>query len=203
MTVIDLRKEITINSPAGSGNTFFMELMDKNIYFRLRWVNHDPDLFDKNGINLYILRNPFDAIASGIEVNFRDFSEDEQDDYMKNLDFYLKDSVKYQLNTYNKFLNNAKINDYITPIGFRMLTERPDLLLDRLSKKFDLPFKENRVGPEDVKLKMNSVKNLKDRLPRDTSYLRKKIDLAVNAHDPVKDCYNNYIEYKSSIDLSL
>ena len=122
---------------------------------------------------------------------------------MGDLDFYLTDSIVQQLNTYDIFLNASKSNDYITPIGFRMLTEKPELLLDNLSKKFDLPFKENKVSSEDVKLQMKSIESIGSRLPRDTSSFRKQIDFAVNAYKPIMNCYDNYIKYKSSLDLSL
>jgi len=201
MTVIDLRKEITINSPAGSGNMFCQFLMEENFHMRLRWVNHNPDLFDKNGINIFILRNPYDCVASGVEVGFYDMNKDQKKYAEKDIDFFINESIAAQVDTYNLFLKSAQGKEYITPVGFRLLTEQPDIFLDKVSKKFDLPFKDNRVSAEDVKVKMKSVPNIGIRLPRESTSFRAQINKAIKEYPPIKICYNKYVEYKKSIDL--
>jgi hypothetical protein len=200
---MDNRKTITINSPPGSGNMFCQYLMRENFNMVLRWVDHQPDSFDPNGINICLLRNPYSAIASGIEVNFTHMNEDEQKIFLKHLDAAIYNSMLRHTNQYNLFLNKSQSLDYVTPVGFNLLTQEPDLFLNKVSKKFDISFKENRVSAEQVKEKMRSIEDLKYRLPREYSFVRKEIDLAVYKYNPIKICYENYIEYKRSIDLKI
>jgi hypothetical protein len=199
----DSRKIITINSPPGSGNMFCQYLMRENFNMVLRWVEHEPNLFDPNGLNICLLRNPYAAIASGIEVNFTNMDENHQKIFLKHLDAAIYNSMLRHTNQYNLFLYKSQTLDYVTPVGFNLLTQEPNLFLDKISKKFDIPLKENRVSPDDVKKNMRSVEFLKSRLPREYSFVRKEIDLAVNKYDPIKICYENYAKYKRSIDLSL
>jgi hypothetical protein len=200
---MDNRKTITINSPPGSGNMFCQYLMRENFEMVLRWVDHQPNLFDKNGINICILRNPYATIASGVEVNFNSLNKNEKETFLKHLDTAINYSISVHLNNYNLFLDSVQKLEYVTPVGFNLLTQDPDLFLDRVAKKFDLTFKENRIGAKDVRKKMKDIENLKDRLPRNYSPLRKKIDIAVNNCDAIQAVYKRYIDIKSTVDLSL
>lgn len=200
---MDNRKIITINSPPGSGNMFCQYFMKENFEMLLRWVDHDPNLFDKNGINICIIRNPYATIASGVEVNFNSLNENQKETFLKHLDISINHSILGHLNTYNLFLDSVQKLEYVTPVGFNLLTQEPDLFLDRVAKKFDLTFKENRASAEDTRKKMRSIENLKDRLPREYSPLRKEIDIAVNNCDAIQAAYKRYIDIKSIIDLSI
>ena len=200
---MDNRKTITINSPPGSGNMFCQYLMRENFEMVLRWVDHQPNLFDKNGINICILRNAYDTIASGVEVNFNSLNKNEKETFLKHLDTSINHSISVHLNNYNLFLDSVQKLEYVTPVGFNLLTQDPDLFLDRVAKKFDLTFKENRIGANDVRKKMKDIENLKDRLPRNYSPLRKEIDIAVNNCDAIQAVYKRYIDIKSTIDLGI
>jgi hypothetical protein len=200
---MDERKVITINSPAGCGNMFCQYLMENNLHFKIRWVEHNPELFDKDGLNILLLRNPYQTIASGLEVMFDDLEDDQKKYYIKNLQSSFDQSIKLQLDNYNIFLDKAKQHEYITTVGFKLLTEQPDLFLDKISKHFDIPFKENRMSAEDVKKEMQFVKKIGDRLPREASEIRKEINIAVNNYEPIKNVYDKYIDFKLSIDFSL
>jgi hypothetical protein len=177
--------------------------MRENFEMVLRWVDHQPNLFDKNGINICILRNTYDTIASGVEVNFNSLNKNEKETFLKHLDTAINHSISVHLNNYNLFLDSVQKLEYVTPVGFNLLTQDPDLFLDRVAKKFDLTFKENRIGAEDVRKKMKDIENLKDRLPRNYSPLRKEIDIAVNNCDAIQAVYKRYIDIKSTIDLGI
>ena len=197
--MIDLRKEVIINSPPGSGNMFCQQIMKENLYFRLRWVNHDPEKFDKDFINLFILRDPYDAVASGIEINFYDLPIKIQSYFLNNITFFIGDAIIEQLNLYNTFLNYAKKFNYIHTADFDIITTQPELFLDTISKKFDIPFKKNRVNHEDVKLEMLKDKFLATRLPREKSDLRKIIDKEVRRYYLVKHTHEMYLEHKKNL----
>lgn len=196
-------KTITINSPAGSGNVFCQALIDGNMYANLRFGGHDMSKFEYNGINLFILRNPYDTISSGIEINFEALSWREQKVFIENFEYKIKDSIITQQWDYDRFLHYAQSFDYVTTVDFNLLTERPQEFLDAISKKFDIPFKEKRLATEDTISSLKKDRILRSRIPREPSEIRKKINLAVNSHEPLKYSYQAYFDYLDQIDLRL
>jgi hypothetical protein len=195
------RKTITLNSPAGSGNMFCEYLMLYNLEFDLRWVQHNENLFDKDGLNLYILRNPYQTVSSGIEIHFNSLSKNIQDLILKNADYNINQWIDGYVRIYDKFLDNAKNFEYITTVDFEFLTKEPYQFLNDISKKFDIPFKKNKLSVEGVKYKMKNEAGLEHRLPREHSEFRNRINQAVNNNLKLKNSYNKYIEYKNLIDL--
>ena len=196
-------KTVTINSPAGSGNVFSQALIDGNMYAHLRFGGHDMSQFEYNGINLFILRNPYDTISSGIEINFEALSWGEQEVFIEKFEYKIKDSVITQQWDYDRFLHYAQSFDYVTTVDFNLLTERPQEFLDAISKKFDIPFKEKRLATEDTISSLKKDRILRSRIPREPSEIRKKINLAVNSHEPLKYSYQAYSDYLDQIDLRL
>ena len=199
--MIDFHKEIIINSPPGSGNMFCQSLMKENLHFELKWVNHDPEKFDEHLINLFILRNPYDAVASSIELLYHDLAIKNKKYFLDNYKFRIGNTIIEQLNIYNTFLNYAKKFNYIHTADFDIITTQPELFLDTISKKFDIPFKKNMVNHEDVKLEMLKDKFLATRLPREKSDLRKIIDKEVRRYYLVKDTHEMYLEYKKELSI--
>jgi hypothetical protein len=196
-------KTITINSPAGSGNIFCQAIIAENLFCNLRWVNHTIELFDNNGINLFILRNPYDVVASGVELNFNALTIDEQKQFLKNFDYRIKDSIIAQKKQYDRFLNYSRYFDHVTPVDFELLTKSPEEFLNIISKKFDIPIKENICTSKDLLPQFSNNPEFKNRLPREMSELRKKINLAVNSYTSLKNSYEDYSEYRDIIDLKL
>jgi hypothetical protein len=194
-------KTITINSPAGSGNIFCQALMGDNLLFNLRWVNHTIDLFDPRGINLFILRNPYDCVASGVQLNFKNLPLDEQEIFLRDFEYRVKDSIISQQKEYDRFLNYSQCFDYVTPVDFELLTKSPEEFLNIISKKFDIPIKENRTTSKDLLLRLSNNPEFKNRFPREISELRKKINLVVNGYGAIEHSYKEYLEYKNKIDL--
>ena len=197
------QKTITINSPAGSGNVFCQALIDGNMFANLRFAGHNVRAFDYHGINLYMLRNPYDTVASGIEINFEALNWKDRKLFIENFDYMIKDSIITQQWDYDRFLHYAQSFDYVTTVDFELLTKSPQDFLNLISKKFDIPFKEKRLTTEDTLNSLRKDRILKQRLPREASDIRKRINLAVNTHEPLKYSYQAYSEYIDKIDLRL
>jgi hypothetical protein len=175
--------------------------MTENLNFKLRWVDHDDKLFDKDGLNLCILRNPYQTVASSIEIELVSMNKNYQDIALKHIDFFINKTMEGHIDTYNKFLYNSQNFDYINSVDFEFLIKEPDQFLNDVSKKFDIPFRKDRLSVEEVKDMMRNGIGLENRLPRKNSELRKQIDAAVNNNVRLNNCYNEYMEYKNSFDF--
>jgi hypothetical protein len=116
-------KTIVVNSPPGSGGIFCRELLRNNLAAEIVWPLHDLFKFQKNDINICVVRNPYDTLASGIEVGFKEVPEMIQSFYMNNVDLMIQDQLPLHLSNYYRFMDRAKTFDYITPVSFKFLTE--------------------------------------------------------------------------------
>jgi hypothetical protein len=134
-------KTIVVNSPPGSGGIFCRELLRNNLAAEIVWPIHDLFKFQKNDINICVVRNPYDTLASGIEVGFKEVPEMIQNFYMNNVDLMIQDQLPLHLSNYYRFMDRAKNFDYITPVSFKFLTEQPDKFLNYISTKFEIDFK--------------------------------------------------------------
>ena len=193
-------KTIVINSPPGSGGIFCRELIRRNIKAEIVWARHDLFKFQRDDINICIIRDPYDVLASGIEVGFRDIPKDIRDFYLDDEDLMISDQLPLHLSVYYRFLNLAKKLDYITPVSFKFLTEDPDKFLEYIASKFDLEFKDtgpnhdlNRVSAEDIKKHIRNEVAHATRAPREKTEFRKKIDDIVKNYEPVKHAYKEYL----------
>lgn len=187
-------KKITVVSSAGSGNIFCQKLIKYNLKAKLGWTNHDIELSDKNGINILILRDPYKATASGLELQFDTFNEKEKEMFNKYPEF-IDNKINAIVQGYESRLEYAKKFDYIYPVTFEFLTQNSEKFLDYISKKFDIPYLETRVGAEEILNKISLTKDLYNRAPRDKSDLRKRIDYYVKYHESLIEPYKRYIEY--------
>lgn len=191
-------KTVVVNSPPGSGGIFCRELIRNNLAAGMVWPVHDLFGFQKDDINICVIRNPYDSLASGIEVGFKEVPEMIQDFYNNDVDLMLKDQLPMHLSNYYRFMDRAKYFDYITPISFEFLTGKPEKFLQHISDKFDIPFKAN-ISAEEVKAQIANEKNSSTRVPRDKTEFRKKIDELVKKYEPVKHAYAEYLLFKDTI----
>lgn len=189
-------KTITIVSSTGSGNVFAQELISKNLKANLRWVYHDLDKAEKNGINLVFIRNPYDNIASAAEIQFDGYTETEKEVFIDRFEV-IDNKIESILLDYKKYTEHSKKFDYITPVTFELLTEHPDKFLEYLSKKFDIQYRELRVGGEEVKATITAGYKHNNRVPREKTKLRKQIDARVLQNKSIAREYTRYLEYKS------
>lgn len=192
-------KTIVINSPAGSGGIFCRELIRGNIESEIVWPRHRAMGFQKDDINICLIRDPYDVIASAVEVGFEEVPEEVKDFYNNDEDTMIYDQMIWHLMKYFRFLNLAQRMDYITPVSFKFLTEEPDKFLESIAEKFELNFKANRLSVEDVKTNIRNEKEHMTRVPRDKTDFRKKIDEVVRNYEPIKLAHEEYVRVINSI----
>lgn len=194
-------KTITVVSSAGSGNVFCQKLIKYNLKANLRWVNHDIKQADKNGINILIVRDPYKSIASALEIQFETFTEKEKLIFFGSEEF-VNNKVEALVETYNNRLEHSKKFDYITPVSFELLTNQSDKFLEYISIKFQIPYLDTRLSADEVKKQLSLKKDLFNRVPRETTNLRKLIDSQVYKNKAVAEAYSEYIKYKKYITVN-
>jgi hypothetical protein len=188
-------KKITVVSMAGTGNIFCQTLIKYNLKASLGWVDHDIDRADKNGINIFILRDPYKTVESGLELQFDTYTQDVKNLFHREPKF-VDNKIRAITEMYIKMMDHSKKFDYIYPVTFEFLTENSEKFLDYVSKKFEIPYLDTRVSAEEVIHKISLKKDLYNRVPRDKSDLRKKIDYCVKHNDALVEPYKQYIEYR-------
>lgn len=195
----DTSKVVVVNSPPGSGGIFCRELIRNNFDVRIVWPLHYVEKFQKNDINICVVRNPYDAISSSFEVGYQFMPEEYKEFYMDDIDFTLSLVVPRHLSDYYRFMAASKRLDYVTPVSFEFLTEQPDKFLSHISKKFDLAFKPQYKNADIVKSLIANTPETSTRVPREKTEFRKKIEEHVNNYEPIKHAYQEYLLYKEDI----
>jgi hypothetical protein len=184
-----MNKTVLVNSPAGSGNVFCMYLLRNYLKVDTIGVNHDPYGFKENYLNLFLLRNPYDSIASGIEVYMLDKNITKELEIIKLLSGNIQD--------YLTFIEESK-KDYISAYTFEFLTKDTGNFLKSVADRMQLQYKDTYTGKVDSKqlLDTMNVFTPQSRIPREKSKLRYKIDDLVSGSDDVKEAYSKYVEYR-------
>jgi hypothetical protein len=194
---MSLNKKIIINCPAGSGGRFCRDLIWKNFKnVEVIWVSHDVGGFEKDQANICIIRNPYDALASGIESGFTDTVE-YQASIFNDIEGSTINTLPERVNNYNAFLRVCQNNDYITSINFELLINQPEEFLNYISKKFNLDFKKStaRTSGEDLKSKLSNDGQYRTITPRAKNKLREGIDSVIKNDKSVGECYTNYMAF--------
>jgi hypothetical protein len=192
-------KTIVVNSPPGSGGIFCRELIRNNLAADIVWPLHDLYGFQKDDVNVCVIRDPYDSLASAIEVGFFDVTDYIKDFYNNDIDLMINDQLMWHLSNYMRFLNLSEKFIYITPVTFDFLTNRPDAFLKYISNKFEIDFLEKSVSAEETKTLIKSDSRHSTRAPREKTDLRKKIDDIVRDYEPVKYAYQEYIRLVDTI----
>jgi hypothetical protein len=189
-------KKIIINGPTGCGNVFLQHLINVNMVAQVVWKNHDILGFDPEEINLFPLRDPYSAIPSGIEVRLGNLKEWERSDFNADFEFAMKEKIIRHMATYLQFLNKVDYYDYITPVAFDFFTQEPEKFLMYLHKNFNIPFKdpERRLSGEEIKKRIAESDNIEinNRVPREKSLDRKKLDMLVHNYEPIEYLHKQY-----------
>lgn len=198
-------KKIVINGPTGCGNVFLQHLINSNMVAQVIWKNHDILGFDSEEINLFPLRDPYQSIPSGIEVRLGNLPPWEQSDFDADFQFSMKEKLIRHMATYLQFLNRVDYYDYITPVAFDFFTQEPEKFLMYLHKNFDIPFKDEkrRISGEDLKKRIAESGNteINNRVPREKTLDRKKIDMIVHNYEPIGYLHKEYSKRRESLRL--
>jgi hypothetical protein len=198
----------SIASPAGSGMNFAQDLL--NLSFdkaTFATVGHErKDMEDTPEKQIAILRNPYDAVASGAErwmksSNHKDFVDSE--DLIEESDIDgIKAFIGHESKRYYDFFNNIEALDKVKVVSFEFLTQHRDEFLDFVQKYYNLEkFTINKSSDEDVFDKIK-LRNNVNRVPREKAAARKIIDdlmLEMYSKDEW-ECWKIYSELKAKLD---
>jgi hypothetical protein len=200
-------KTIVNCSPPGSGGIFARELIKNNLKVKLIWARHALNELNPEGINICIIRDPYDCLASGIEVGFIDKNHRSQEQinyYASNTFESTLKVLPRHLQNYYEFLDACTNLKYVTTISFELLKNDPEKFLKYISEKFEIGFKDskNRVSAENTKIQIANDPNHGTRVPRDTTRLRKDIDVVVRGYGPIEHAYKKYIILRDNIQLT-
>lgn len=189
------KKDILVNSTRGSGNVFCQHLMDRGLRINIKWGWHDIEKFEESIPNVFILRNPYDSIAHAIQTRAAELKET----FDQNPEDFINDYIPTMVDDYVQFLNKAKESDFIKTVTFEFVTQKSDEFLHSLGKEFDIDVRPNRFTAEQIIQAMESDPYVADKTPREKSDARKIIDAALSKSDLVKTAFDQYSEYKDTI----
>jgi hypothetical protein len=201
-------KNVVITSPAGSGQTYSLRLIRHSFpnideYVRVYGSGHERQDVEVEIPQLVILRNPYDAVASGAErwlntSNHKPFTGrtlyDISDEYN------VKDQITCEARRYFEFLDGIEKLNHVKIAKFRTLTHDPELFNDIVQSHFELNDKVIRVKAteEVIKKAFDSLVELGEgnRIPREKSESRLLIDNWISEmfDKDTWDCWGAYMK---------
>jgi hypothetical protein len=197
-------------SPPGSGNTFAENLLYeyvKNSKYVVQ--HHDYKSFNKNIFDVSVIRNPYESIASSIELelnktlNSYDYKESARfaNEIKYNSKNVLNKMFDRNIDDYKDFLNqiNKEEANHALICTFEFLTQTPEKFLNKFSEKFNVKLKnfDTNLIQDTIINKMKSDKFGKTRAPKETTSLRDFINNNIREYEPMKDLF---LEYKKQIE---
>lgn len=207
------QKNFHVISPPGSGNTFAENLIVEYLCnSNYKSVHHKYDTFNTDTNNISILRNPYDSIASSVELELNKSlttPNDKENSRFMNEIKYNTSKVLYpmfdkNIEDYKQFIKALKDqkqeNVFIST--FEFLTKTPENFLNKISKKFNIKIKNKDLNKieENVINKMKQDIYLIKRIPKETTSLRELINSNIESYQPMQEIYNQYLEYKTKIE---
>ena len=187
-------------SPAGSGNTFAMYLLNKTLNCQIESLSHESRDLNKNGNQVFLLRNPYDCISSAIERHLDTVNTDSLEDEIININNIddLVNEMNLYTNEYYSFLKKAKNKKILFSSTFEFLTLNPIGFVKKASKFFDIEIDHSHLNSNLSLEIFDGIKKSKlaNRAPRDKTESRNKIDDLVRNNVDINLFYKEYIEYR-------
>ena len=193
-------KQVLVNSPPGCGNTFCKTLLAENLGVTVIWQNHEINAFREWPNAVFILRDPYDAIASAVEIIIHNLSYKNFEYYQANKEFRLKHKIIENIKNYELMLNALDEFPLIKAVTFEFLTNHPEEFLSSIAKRFDLKFLQERQPPYEILRRMKNS-NL-PRAPRGKTAERKEIDRMVRNNENMPRLYEKYLKLKEIVQLT-
>jgi hypothetical protein len=154
---------------------------------------HDYNFFDTKMFNIALLRNPYDSIASSIELEIKKIDENQ---VKYNLKKVLSCLIDNNIKDYEQFLNklNEEENSYVMSYSFDSLIKNPKDFLIKFSNRFNVDLKNfnKELISKNILEKMKKDEIQRVRVPRETSEIRSIINKAVLDSEPIKDLFAKY-----------
>lgn len=193
-------KDIKFVSPAGSGNTFAIYLLNKTLNCEIGRISHESRDLNEDENLAFLLRNPYDCISSAIERGLDTVNTDSLEDQIINIDNIddLVNEMNLYTNEYYNFLKKAKNKKILFSSTFEFLTLNPIGFVKKASKFFDIEIDHSHLNSTLSLEIFDGIRKSKlaNRAPRDKTESRNKIDDLVRNNVKIDLFYKEYIEYR-------
>lgn len=166
-------------------------------------VNHNTNkLDDKDTNKIFLLRNPYDSIASAVELEISDLEKQKM--YAVNLSQQInqiKELTLWYIDSYKIFIEKSKANKDVLAFTFEFLTQHTEKFINKVINTFDLKSKNFIFNEYDYlgDVKKQSLPG-RDRSPREKSENRILIDNVIKDMEEMKPLYEMYLGYKKEIE---
>jgi hypothetical protein len=196
--------KFSIISPPGSGTTFAANLLYEYLENSTYSVyHHDYKSFNKNVFDVSILRDPYESIASHVELTINKLLSPDniKNDvkFFNQLKYQTKDTLSDIFNSnikdYKDFLNSIKEEQasHALICTFEFVTKTPEKFLIEFSNKFNVEIKDfNKNLIQDSVINRMKDGPGKTRFPREKTAIRKIIDKNIREYEPMKDLFAEY-----------
>lgn len=197
---------ILLSSPCGSGQTFAIELLKSNFDILCMSSGHEKKDLLNDALQVVILRNPYDAIASGAErymntSNHKGLLEEEK------LNISDIEGIKYQISRgeeerYFEFFKDIENFKNIKIFSFELITENSKKFIDEVGKFFKHTPLHNEKEENNIFKKL-AESGYANRIPREKSDSRIVIDNLILEMYPKETwrCWEIYSNLKAKLDL--
>lgn len=171
---------IIVISPAGSGMNFAVEAL--NIAFQERAIGgkHIRSEIDEFAKQIAIVRNPYDAVASGAERWINTSGHKDFDNKKADL-IDIKDTAAIKLTIdshsreYINFFKDIELINNIKLFSFEFVTQNHNQFIKEVARYFDINPIVEEVLIKDIFNKID-LNNNRNRRPREITEARKVID---------------------------
>lgn len=171
---------ITVICPAGSGMNFAVEALNIAFNAKVNGGKHIRSDIDESAKQIAILRNPYEAVASGAErwINtseHKDFDGKEAEliDISDTKAIVL--TIDSHSREYANFFRGIEKLDKIKLFSFEFVTQNHNQFIKEVAEYFGNTIVEEKVLNEEIFRKID-LNNNQNRRPRETTEARKIID---------------------------
>jgi hypothetical protein len=197
---------LIVVSPAGSGMNFALEAL--NIAFKEKSIGggHTRSDIKEDVKQIAILRNPYDAIASGAErwINTSDHKNFGDIDAVL-VDISDTQSVKLTIESHSReyinFFKDIESLNNIKIFSFEFITNNHEQFIKEVSKYFEYEIASEEFSVKNIFDRIDLSKN-SNRRPRETTEARKVIDDLTNElySKDSWEAWKIYSELKTKLD---
>lgn len=192
-------KDIWVNSPPRSGNVYAALLLSTAFNYDII-VKHDLEFASTQNEQIYVVRNPYDCIASSIQRHLTSevdsFTENETKFDITDIE-KINEFIDAYCGFYDKFLTAAANNpNFVLSVDARFIMKDPLKFIDMIAERYGYSITYPHEDAVDLltNVKNNLSKQGKDNhLTRVKTEDRKIIDQYVNNSERVHKLHDRYL----------
>lgn len=197
--------QILISSPAGSGMNFAIVLLRLAYDTIALGKSHERKDMEEEVKQIAILRNPYDAVASGAE-RWIDSSNHQsyvgRTDLIKESDTEgMKTVIGWEEKRYVEFFKDIDKLKHVKVMSFDLLINDPEKFIKEAGAHFGFESRPNEV-PVKHAIELVERDGNSNRVPREKATARKEIDNIINDLYPKEtwECWKIYSDIKEKLD---